>query len=221
MSVLKVKKISKEYPNTGKVLNDVSLEFEKGKLYGIMGPSGSGKSTLLNIIGTLDTPSEGSIEIMGKDLSGCNETQLCELRARHIGYVFQNFYLNPYLSATENVIVPMKVNKEIEPKQRKELAVSLLEKFGLKERTESLKSQLSGGEQQRVAIARALANDPNIILADEPTGNLDEENEIVIFKTLKELALSGKTVIVVSHNDIVKEYADEIIYIVKGKVKAD
>ncbi len=221
MSVLKVRNISKEYPNTGKVLNDVNLDFESGKLYGIMGPSGSGKSTLLNIIGTLEQPSEGSVEILGNELSGCNENRLCELRAKHIGYVFQNFYLNPYLSATENVIVPMKVNKEIETKDRKTLAVSLLERFGLGERTESLKSQMSGGEQQRVAIARALANDPDIILADEPTGNLDEENEIVIFNTLKDLAKNGKTVIVVSHNEIVKEYADEMIYIVKGKIKVD
>ena len=113
----------------------------------------------------------------------------------------------------------MKVNDEIAPKSRREKAEGLLKKFGLEERMKHLKSQMSGGEQQRVAIARALANDPDIILADEPTGNLDEDNEVIIFKTLKELAESGKTVVVVSHNEIVREYADEVIEIIKGKIK--
>lgn len=218
MSVIKLTQITKNYKNTGDVLKNVNLSFESGKFYGIMGPSGSGKSTLLNIIGTLEKQSEGTIEILDNNVENYNEKQLCKLRAKHIGYVFQNFYLNPYLDATENVIVPMKVNDDIEPKSRKKKAEDLLKRFGMEERMNHLKSQMSGGEQQRVAIARALANDPDIILADEPTGNLDEENEIIIFKTLKELADSGKTVIVVSHNEIVKEYADEVINIVKGKI---
>ena len=183
-----------------------------------MGPSGSGKSTLLNIIGTLEKATTGVVEMLGNNLEGYGEKELCNLRAKHIGYVFQNFYLNPYLDAVENVMVPMKVNDEIEPKKRKELAKELLKRFGLEERMNHLKSQMSGGEQQRVAIARALANDPDIILADEPTGNLDEDNEIIIFETLKSLAESGKTVIVVSHNEIVKNYADEVVNIVKGKI---
>ncbi len=218
MSIIKLTGITKNYKNTGDVLKDVSVEFESGKMYGIMGPSGSGKSTLLNIMGTLEKASSGTVEILENNLEGYGEKELCNLRAKHIGYVFQNFYLNPYLSAVENVIVPMKVNDEIEPSKRKEVAEGLLKRFGLEERMEHLKSQMSGGEQQRAAIARALANDPDIILADEPTGNLDEENEIIIFKTLKELTESGKTVIVVSHNDIVKEYADVVINIVKGKI---
>lgn len=218
MSVIKLTQITKNYKNTGDVLKNVNLSFESGKFYGIMGPSGSGKSTLLNIIGTLEKQSEGTIEILDNNVENYNEKQLCKLRAKHIGYVFQNFYLNPYLDATENVIVPMKVNDDIGPKSRKKKAEDLLKRFGMEERMNHLKSQMSGGEQQRVAIARALANDPDIILADEPTGNLDEENEIIIFKTLKELADSGKTVIVVSHNEIVKEYADEVINIVKGKI---
>ncbi len=218
MTVLKLCGITKSYKNTGEVLKDANIVFGKGKMYGIMGPSGSGKSTLLNIIGTLEKPSAGTVEILGNNLEGYGEKELCNLRAKHIGYVFQNFYLNPYLSAVENVMVPMKVNDDIEPSKRKEIAEGLLKRFGLEERMDHLKSQMSGGEQQRVAIARALANDPDIILADEPTGNLDEENEIIIFKTLKELTDSGKTVIVVSHNEIVKEYADEVINIVKGKI---
>ncbi len=219
MSVIKLTGISKKYRNTGDVLRDVSIEFERSKMYGIMGPSGSGKSTLLNIIGTLECATEGMVEILGNNLERYKEKELCNLRAKHIGYVFQNFYLNPYLNAIENVMVPMKVNDEIEPKKRKDIAESLLKRFGLENRINHLKSQMSGGEQQRVAIARALANDPDIILADEPTGNLDEENEIVIFNTLKELSKNGKTVIVVSHNDIVKEYADEVIYINKGRIQ--
>ncbi len=218
MSIIKLSGITKNYKNTGDVLKDINIEFEQGKMYGIMGPSGSGKSTLLNIIGTLESATEGSVEILGNNIKGYGEKELCNLRAKHIGYVFQNFYLNPYLDAVENVMVPMKVNDEIEPKKRRELAEELLKRFGLEERLKHLKSQMSGGEQQRVAIARALANEPDIILADEPTGNLDEDNEVIIFKTLKELAEGGKTVIVVSHNEIVKEYADEVINIVKGKI---
>ena len=218
MAVIKLTDVGKNYKNTGDVLKGMTLEFEPGKMYGIMGPSGSGKSTLLNIIGTLEKASYGKVEILGNNLEGYGEKELCNIRAKHIGYIFQNFYLNPYLDAVENVMVPMKVNDEIEPKARKEKAEGLLKRFGLEERMKHLKSQMSGGEQQRVAIARALANDPDIILADEPTGNLDEDNEIIIFKTLKELAESGKTVIVVSHNDIVKEYADEVINIIKGKI---
>lgn len=218
MAVIKLTDVGKNYKNTGDVLKGVTLEFEPGKMYGIMGPSGSGKSTLLNIIGTLEKASYGTVEILGNNLEGYGEKELCNIRAKHIGYIFQNFYLNPYLDAIENVMVPMKVNDEIEPKARKEKAEGLLKRFGLEERMKHLKSQMSGGEQQRVAIARALANDPNIILADEPTGNLDEDNEVIIFETLKGLAESGKTVIVVSHNEIVKEYADEVISIVKGKI---
>ena len=218
MAVIKLSGITKNYKNTGDVLKDINIEFEKGKMYGIMGPSGSGKSTLLNIIGTLEKATTGVVEILGNNLEGYGEKELCNLRAKHIGYVFQNFYLNPYLDAVENVMVPMKVNDEIEPKKRKELAEELLKRFGLEERMRHLKSQMSGGEQQRVAIARALANDPDIILADEPTGNLDEDNEVIIFETLKGLAENGKTVIVVSHNEIVKEYADEVVSIVKGKI---
>ena len=218
MAVIRLTDVGKNYKNTGDVLKGVSLEFEPGKMYGIMGPSGSGKSTLLNIIGTLEKASYGTVKILGNNLEGYGEKELCNLRAKHIGYIFQNFYLNPYLDAVENVMVPMKVNDEIEPKARREKAEGLLKRFGLEERMKHLKSQMSGGEQQRVAIARALANDPDVILADEPTGNLDEDNEVIIFETLKGLAESGKTVIVVSHNEIVKEYADEVISIVKGKI---
>lgn len=219
MTVVELKEISKEYKNTGKVLDNINISFEKGKFYGIMGPSGSGKTTLLNIMGTLEKQTEGQVKIMDMDISGLNEKEYAGMRVKHLGFIFQNFYLNPYLNALENVIVPMRVNDAIDEKKRKEIAENLLKRFGLCERMDHLKAELSGGEQQRVAIARALANDPDIILADEPTGNLDEENETAIVKYLKELAENGKTVIVVSHNDIVKEYADKLITIVKGKMQ--
>ena len=181
-----------------------------------MGRSGAGKSTLLNIIGTIDNATEGEVYINGNNINGLTEKEKAKLRMKNLGFVFQGFYLNPYLNALENVIVPMRINPEISKKERKKLAENLLEKFGVKELADSLPSQMSGGEQQRVCIARALANNPDIILADEPTGNLDEENEKIVFSNLKLLAEQGHTVIAVSHNEGVKEYADEVI-VLNGK----
>ena len=203
--------VVKIYKNDVKVLNNISYEFEKGKFYAIMGRSGAGKSTLLNIIGTIDNATEGEIYINGNNINGLTEKEKAKLRMKNLGFVFQGFYLNPYLNALENVIVPMRINPEISKKERKKRAENLLERFGVKELADSLPSQMSGGEQQRVCIARALANNPDIILADEPTGNLDEENEKIVFSNLKTLAEQGHTVIAVSHNEGVKEYADEII----------
>lgn len=209
--IVDVKKVVKIYKNDVKVLNNISYEFEKGKFYAIMGRSGAGKSTLLNIIGTIDNATEGEIYINRNNINGLTEKEKAKLRMKNLGFVFQGFYLNPYLNALENVIVPMRINPEISKKERKKRAENLLERFGVKELADSLPSQMSGGEQQRVCIARALANNPDIILADEPTGNLDEENEKIVFSNLKTLAEQGHTVIAVSHNEGVKEYADEII----------
>lgn len=208
---VKVKDVVKIYKDDIKVLDHASYQFEAGKFYAIMGRSGAGKSTLLNIIGTIDTATSGQVCIGEKDIMTLSENEKARLRAESIGFVFQGFYLNPYLSAVENVMIPMRVNANIAAKERKVRALELLEKFGVKELAESLPSQLSGGEQQRVCIARALANNPGIILADEPTGNLDEENEKTVFSYLKQLAEQGHTVITVSHNEAVKGYADEII----------
>lgn len=212
-SILELKNISKTYSNGTQVLKNYSYIFEKGKMYAIMGRSGAGKSTLLNIIGSVDKPSEGEVFIEGEDVAKLGESMKAKIRMKKIGFVFQGFYLNPYLNALENVIVPMRINPEIKKEERKKLAMSLLEKFDAKELANSRPSQMSGGEQQRVAIARALANNPEIILADEPTGNLDEANEEIVFSCLKELAEKGHTVIVVSHNEKVKEYADELLII--------
>lgn len=212
-SVIEVKRVSKTYGNGTDVLRNFSYKFDEGKFYAIMGRSGAGKSTLLNIIGTVDKPTHGEVLIEGNDVAKLGENAKAKIRMKKIGFVFQGFYLNPYLSALENVIIPMRINPDIESSKRVEIASELLDKFGAKELIESKPSQMSGGEQQRVAIARALANDPKIILADEPTGNLDEANEEIVFKCLKELAEQGRTVIVVSHNEKVKDYADEVLLI--------
>lgn len=212
-SIIEVKNLVKAYVNTTKVLDGFTYKFDEGKFYAIMGRSGVGKSTLLNIIGTIDEPTSGDVLINGKNIAGISESEKARIRIKQIGFVFQGFYLNSYLNGLENVIVPMRINSDIQAKERKELAMNLLEKFGAEGLAMSKPSQMSGGEQQRVCIARALANNPKIILADEPTGNLDEENEQIVFEHLKGLADQGHTVIVVSHNERVKDYADEIIVI--------
>ena len=208
---INVKNLSKTYDGKTMILEDFSYTFESGKFYAIMGRSGAGKSTLLNIIGTIDSATDGEVLVMGKNVTGLKEKEKAVLRMKNIGYVFQGFYLNPYLNGEENVIVPMRINREIPSTDRKQIAEKLMADFGVENLKSSLPSQMSGGEQQRVCIARALANNPDIILADEPTGNLDEENEKIVFSYLKKLAEQGHTVIAVSHNEAVKDYADEIV----------
>ncbi|MBE5940021.1 MAG: ABC transporter ATP-binding protein [Lachnospiraceae bacterium] len=198
-------------------VNGVNLTFEPGKFYAIMGPSGSGKSTILNLIGGIEDVSSGSVLINGKDIGKMKEKEKAVMRMKYIGFIFQGFYLNPYLNAVDNVIVPMRINPDIDRKDMKNRAMMLIESVGLSERKKHYPNQMSGGEMQRVAIARAMANSPEVILADEPTGNLDEENEKMIFDLLKKLAQEGKTIIVVSHNETVTEYADKVIRIKKGK----
>ena len=200
-------------------MDNVNLEFKTGKFYVIMGHSGSGKSTLIQILGLLDNLTKGELFINGKDVSNLTENEKADIRMQEIGFVFQSFYLNPRLNALENVMLPMYINSKIEKKERKEKATKLLSSFGLENRKKHYPKELSGGEQQRIAIARALANDPNFILADEPTGNLDIKNEKIVFDTLRNLADNGKSVIVVSHNENIKNYADEVIYIENGKVR--
>ena len=208
---INVKNLNKTYDGKTMILENFSYTFESGKFYAIMGRSGAGKSTLLNIIGTIDSATDGEVLVMGKNVTGLKEKEKAVLRMKNIGFVFQGFYLNPYLNGEENVIVPMRINREIPSTDRKQIAEKLMADFGVENLKSSLPSQMSGGEQQRVCIARALANNPDIILADEPTGNLDEENEKIVFSYLKKLAEQGHTVIAVSHNEAVKYYADEIV----------
>lgn len=197
------------------VLRNVSYAFEKGKFYSIMGVSGAGKSTLLNLIGLLDEPDEGEIFIDGQKTGQMAEDEKAYMRMKHIGFVFQDYYLNPRLNAAENLILAMKINKDIAKKEYMSRVEELLGMLGMEEMKGRYPKELSGGEQQRVCIARALANDPELILADEPTGNLDKGNEIHVLKQLKALSEKGKTVIVVTHNDILKDYSDEIYYLEK------
>lgn len=202
-------------------IDNVNLEIQCGKMYVIMGHSGSGKSTLIQILGLLDNLSGGELHINGKNVSNCTEDEKAYIRMKEIGFVFQSFYLNPKLTAIENVMLPMYINKDIKPKERKERALELLKKFKLDNRMDHYPKELSGGEQQRIAIARALANNPTFILADEPTGNLDAKNEEIVYSALKDLANSGKSILVVSHNESIKKYADEIYYMEYGKMRKE
>ena len=200
-------------------VNNLIYNFEYGKIYAIMGHSGSGKSTLIQCLGILDKATSGKIYINQKDIYRMTKREHDKIRNNIIGFVFQNYYLNNNLRAYENVMLPMLINEKYKNIDIKKRAIDLLVKVGLKERINHYPKQMSGGEQQRVAIARALANDPSIILADEPTGNLDEENEKFILEILKEKANEGKCVIIVSHNPIVKNYADVVINMSRGTFK--
>ena len=199
-------------------VDNANYKFESGRVYAIMGHSGSGKSTLLNILGTLDKQTSGEYYIDGTNTGTLNEIELNHLRMKGIGFIFQNYLLDPNLKSYENVMLPMYVNNEIKKENRKEFACKLLEYVNLNNRINHYPNELSGGEQQRVAIARTLANNPKVIIADEPTGNLDEENEEIIFKILKKLAESGRCVIIVSHNDNILKYADNVLYMKNGKL---
>ena len=218
--ILKVKNLVKNYYKDNEkieAVNNISYNFEKGKFYAIMGPSGSGKSTFLHLIGTLDTYDEGSVFINNIDVSLLADLPLSKIRKEEIGFVFQSFYLNNNMKAYENVIMPIMLDK-IPYKDKKEKGITILNSLGLEKRVNHYPSELSKGECQRVAIARALINNPNIILADEPTGNLDSKNERNIFELLKKLSLEGKCVIVVSHNEEIKKYADVVLKIRDGKL---
>ena len=211
MDKIIAKNISKQYEEDNQVLKDFNYTFEKGKMYVVMGPSGSGKTTLLNILGSLENADDGSVFADDTEITGMSGDEKAEFRMKHIGFIFQAFYLNPRISVLDNVIVPMLVNKDIPKKERKTVAMEKLKSFNIDGYHGKRAKKLSGGEQQRVAIARAMANDPDVILADEPTGNLDESNEKIVFEYLKRLAEEGKIVIVVSHNESAKKYADEIL----------
>lgn len=222
MSLIRLEKAEKTYHKSNreiKALNDVNIDFSSGKFYAIMGHSGSGKTTLIQVLGLLDNLTSGKYYINGKDVENLTEKEKASLRMKKIGFVFQSFHLSPNLKAYENVILPMIINKDILPKNRYQEAINILEKLNLTNRINHFPKELSGGEQQRVAIARALANNPDIILADEPTGNLDEKNEDNIFKLLKKISQSGKCVIVVSHNKEITKYADVIYTMKNGKIE--
>ena len=198
-------------------LRGIDLKIEEGEYVAIMGPSGSGKSTLMHIIGCLDRPTEGLYIFRNTPVHELTEEKLAEIRRDRVGFVFQNFNLLPRITARENVELPM-IYKGIKAKERHQRAVELLRKVGLGARVNHKPTELSGGERQRVAIARALANEPDIILADEPTGNLDTKTEEEILKIFDQLWDEGKTIIVVTHDPEVAAHAKRIIHIRDGKI---
>lgn len=211
MNAIELKEISKIYNNSVIAVDNVSLTVNQGEFIAVMGQSGSGKSTLLQIAGLLDTCTSGQVIINGNDISTLDKNALADVRMENLGFVFQAFHLNAHLKLYENVMVPMLINdKFTSMNDMKEQAMRLIDSVGLTNRKEHYPFELSGGEQQRVAIARALANDPDFILADEPTGNLDSKNELMVFEELKKLCYLDKGVLVVSHNDAVIDFADKI-----------
>lgn len=219
--MLELKNVVKEYVVKNEkvmALNDVSYTFEMNNFYGIMGHSGSGKTTLISILGLLESFDSGTYLINGEEVKDFDNNKISKIRRDYVGFVFQDFYLDEYLNVYENVMLPLITHKELSKETKNEMVIEALTKVGIVDRKNHFPSQLSGGEKQRVAIARALINNSKIILADEPTGNLDEDNEKMIFQILKDLSKEGKCVIVVSHSNEVKSYADKIIKIANGKL---
>ncbi len=221
--MIQLQHVSKVFRKTGTAvhaLKDVTLDIRAGEFTAIWGPSGSGKSTLLNIIGALDFPDDGDYLFNGESIRRFSDLEISRFRAANIGFIFQSYNLLPNLRAWENVVLPARyTGKRFNKAESKARAMKLLEQVGLSERSEHLPSELSGGEEQRVAIARALMNDPQVILADEPTGNLDTNNHQVILAILRELHSQGKTVLVVSHNPEVVEMTERTVRLRDGQLE--
>ena len=218
--IITVDNINKTYKNGSlelQVLKNISFKVDKGEFLAIMGSSGSGKSTMMNILGCLDNQYEGRYILDGIDISKSTENELSEIRNKKIGFIFQSFNLLPRFTALENVELPL-VYSSIPKEERHKRANELLEMVGLKERTHHRPNELSGGQRQRVAIARALANNPSIILADEPTGNLDSKSEEEIIEILQKLNKMGKTIVIVTHEPSIGEIAERKIVFKDGEI---
>ena len=199
------------------VLKDICLKVEQGEYLSILGPSGSGKSTLMNIIGCLDTPTSGHYQLHGRQVDDLTESELARLRSREIGFVFQNSQLLPRLTARQNVELPL-IYADVPPRERKRRAEEMLERVGLSDRMEHYPNQLSGGQQQRVAIARALVGNPTILLADEPTGALDQKTGKQVMQLFRELNEEGRTIIMITHDMNIAAYARRVVRIIDGEL---
>ena len=221
--MIETKNLIKEYEvgsQKVRALNGINLSVDKGEFISIMGPSGSGKTTLMNIIGCLDTPTDGSYSLNNQVVSKLSDNQLAKIRNKEIGFVFQSFHLLARNSALNNVMLPLKYAgcKETEAKKR---CNDALDKVGLSDRKNHSPAELSGGQQQRVAIARALVNNPSILFADEPTGNLDSKTGADVMSLFKELNQGGQTIILITHEDSIAEQSNRIITIMDGLIKSD
>lgn len=223
MSLIKIKDIYKIYnpgENEVRALDGISLNVEHGEFLAIVGQSGSGKSTLMNMLGLLDIPTSGTYTLDGVDVKDMTDDELSEIRNKEIGFIFQGFNLIPSLTAVENVELPL-VYRGMKKEERNKLALEALERVGLSHRLDHLPKQMSGGQQQRVAIARAVAARPPIILADEPTGNLDSHSGVEVMKILHELHEEGRTVILITHDNDIANEAERVIRIQDGQIVAD
>lgn len=219
ISIKNVKKYYKIEDNIIKALDGVDIKINKGEFVAIMGPSGSGKSTCVNMIGSLDKPTSGEIFLDGKNIAEMSDNSLAQLRGKKIGFIFQQFNLIPNLTALENVSLPL-LFQGIDDFKRTQKAKQVLEIVGLSDRMNHYPNQLSGGQQQRVAIARSLANDPDVILADEPTGNLDSKTGDIVMEFLDEMHNKGRTIVIVTHDaNLAQKHAQKIYWMKDGKIE--
>ena len=222
-AILQLRGITRDFKlgsQTVHVLKGIDLDIGKNEYVALMGPSGSGKSTLMNLLGCLDTPTSGSYELNGTDVSSLNDNALAEIRNSEIGFVFQTFNLLPRSTALENVALPL-VYAGLSKEERLARAAEVLDQVGLSDRMDHRPNQLSGGQRQRVAVARALVNRPALILADEPTGNLDSKTSLEIMKLFDEIQSAGNTVILVTHEEDIAQYAKRVIRLVDGNIHSD
>ena len=222
-AILQLRGITRDFKlgaQTVHVLKGIDLDISKNEYVALMGPSGSGKSTLMNLLGCLDTPTSGSYELNGTDVSSLKDNALAEIRNSEIGFVFQTFNLLPRSTALENVALPL-VYAGLSKEERLARAAEVLEQVGLADRMDHRPNQLSGGQRQRVAVARALVNKPALILADEPTGNLDSKTSIEIMKLFDDIQAAGNTVVLVTHEEDIAQYAERVIRLVDGNIDSD
>ncbi len=222
-SLIELKQIVRNFPlgnQVVKVLKSIDLKIDRNEYVALMGPSGSGKSTLMNILGCLDTPTSGEYHLNHQNVSKLSDNQLAEIRNKEIGFVFQTFNLLPRSTALENVMLPL-VYAGMSTKDRKERAEEVLTQVGLADRMDHRPNQLSGGQRQRVAVARALVNKPSIILADEPTGNLDSKTSVEIMALFQEIQSNGNTVILVTHEEEIADHAKRVIRLRDGEIESD